>query len=227
MIRVNIVVEGPTEEDFVNDVLAPVLWVREVYAIARVVGTAGHQGGHVTFERVRNDSVLFLKQERTTYCTTLIDYYGLGGHWPGMPVAEHQPTGAKARALEQPLWRQVVADVPDLLRADVRFRPYLQMHEFEGLLFSDPNALAIGLDRADLQQAFAGIRAGFSTPEEINNSRETAPSKRIIQHFSAYEKSKPFYGILAALNVGLGAMRAQCPRFNAWVTWLERLGQAR
>ncbi len=51
-----------------------------------------------------------------------------------------------------------------------RFLPYVQMYEFEGLLFSDPAKLAQGLGEADLEADFAKIRAGFPTPEEINDS---------------------------------------------------------
>ena len=44
------------------------------------------------------------------------------------------------------------------------------MHEFEGLLFSDPGRFAGGIGRSDLEAELQAIRDGFTTPEEINDS---------------------------------------------------------
>ncbi len=95
------------------------------------------------------------------------------------------------------------------------------MYEFEGLLFSDPAKLAAGLCAADLAGDFARIRRDFHTPEEINDSKVTAPSKRILNLIPEYEK--PFYGSLAAIEVGLDVIRHECKRFDQWVRRLESL----
>jgi hypothetical protein len=92
------------------------------------------------------------------------------------------------------------------------------MHEFEALLFSDPDRFAHGLGKSDLAREIEAIRREFESPEDINDSTETAPSKGIICLFPEYEK--PLFGVIAALEIGLNAMRLQCPHFN---TWLERL----
>jgi hypothetical protein len=94
------------------------------------------------------------------------------------------------------------------------------MHEFEALLFSDPKLLADGLELADCSAA-QGIRDQFQSPEEINDSQQTAPSKRIMQLNAGY--SKVTDGVLISQKIGLGAMRAQCPHFNAWIEKLEAL----
>ena len=103
----------------------------------------------------------------------------------------------------------------------MRFIPYLQLHEFEGLLFSDPAAFARGVGRLDLSDAFRAIRQVFATPEDINNDRRTAPSKRIEVAYPAYQKVTG--GTLAAQAVGLPAMRRECPRFGRWVDRLVAL----
>jgi len=167
--------------------------------------------------------ILLLKQEPATYCTTLLDYYGLKGSWPGYPAPGEYATSIKAQRLQRPLWQSIVAKVGDEFRPRARFRPYFQMHEFEGLLFSDPAALARGLDRPDLQAHFEHIRGSFNCPEDINDGQHSAPSKRIVQHHQGYDREKPLHGTLAALSVGLPAMRAQCARFNAWVSWIQSL----
>ena len=101
-----------------------------------------------------------------------------------------------------------------------RFVPYVMMHEFEGLLFSDPERLGEGIGRPGLAPAFEAIRKQFSTPEEINDSPQTAPSKRILGLVPEYEK--PLMGTLAVLEIGLDTIRQECPLFRAWVERLEQ-----
>lgn len=93
------------------------------------------------------------------------------------------------------------------------------MHEFEGLLFSDATKLGSGIGRPDLSPHFQAIREQFATPEEINDSPLTAPSKRIISLLPSYEK--PLMGTLAVLEIGLDAIRQECPLFRAWIERLE------
>ena len=100
----------------------------------------------------------------------------------------------------------------------VRFLPFVMMHEFEALLFSDCGAFCRSVDRVELEPQLAKIRAGFASPEQINDSPQTAPSKRIEALMPRYRK--PLDGVNAARAIGLDRMRAECPHFN---DWLERL----
>ena len=102
-----------------------------------------------------------------------------------------------------------------------RFAPFVVMHEFEGLLFSDCTAFSRGISRPDLEADFQKIREQFATPEEIDDSPETAPSKRIEALVQGYEK--PLLGVLAVLEIGLNRIRAQCPHFDGWLKKLESL----
>ena len=101
-----------------------------------------------------------------------------------------------------------------------RFIPFVVTHEFEGLLFSDCAALSRGIGRPDLEPSLQEIRDRFSTPEEIDDSPLTAPSKRIEALMPGYEK--PLFGTLAVLEIGLTRIRGACPHFNNWLTILER-----
>jgi hypothetical protein len=101
----------------------------------------------------------------------------------------------------------------------VRFIPFVIMHEFEGLLFSDCTAFARSIGQTRIAPSFQAIRDQFPTPEEINDSPITAPSKRVQELVAGYEK--PFHGTLAALEIGLQSIRAQCPHFNDWLVRLE------
>ncbi len=102
-----------------------------------------------------------------------------------------------------------------------RFIPYIQMYEFEGLLFSHPENLACGINQDALQPQFQKIRDAFGSPEEINDSAATAPSKRIERLYSAYDK--PVHGSLAAMEIGLDVIRQECHRFDSWLKTLEAL----
>jgi hypothetical protein len=100
-----------------------------------------------------------------------------------------------------------------------RFIPFVVMHEFEGLLFSDCAAFSRGIGRPGLESGFQGIRDQFPTPEEIDDSPVTAPSKRVEALMPEYEK--PLFGVLAILEIGLARIRAECPHFNGWLARLE------
>jgi hypothetical protein len=102
-----------------------------------------------------------------------------------------------------------------------RFVPFVVMHEFEGLLFSECAAFAAAIGRADLVPRLLAIRHGFETPEDINDSESTAPSKRV--QILAPEYEKPIFGVLAALEIGLTRIRTECPHFHKWLTILESL----
>lgn len=217
MSRVYIVVEGQTEESFVTQVLGAVLWPSNVYPIPILLGG---MGGRPIYPRVRKDILVLLKQERTAYCTTMVDFYGLGAGYPGAPVVVGMPPLEKVRRLEEAMKADIVAEVPEL-RPDVRFLPYLQLHEHEALLFSDPEALARGIYQPSLEPSLRQIRNAFPTPEDIDDSPATAPSKRINALYPGYRK--PLHGTLAALTVGIESMRAECPHFRQWVEWLQTL----
>ena len=221
MARVCVVVEGQTEEAFVNQIVAPALLPAGVYLYPILVGKPGHRGGVISYQRARGDVLRLLKQDRTAHCTTMFDYFRLPGDFPAVPPQGARSTQDKASQVEQAF----SADVAELLgdRYDTgRFIPYIQMHEFEGLLFSSPTALAAGIGREELEQQFQGIRDAFSTPEDIDDGPTTAPSKRILGLCSGY--SKPTDGALAAIAIGIDIMRDECPHFDVWIGLLEALG---
>lgn len=221
MTRVYAVVEGSTEEVFVKDVLAPVLWPRQVYLNPIILGVPGHRGGKTNYARVKKDVLTQLKQDRAAYCTTMLDFYRLGKGFPGMPTPDDFSNLDKVTYIEHEVYEDIVAEAPEL-RSDVRFLPYLQLHEYEGLLFSDPQAFANSIFQPHLAGQFQSIRDEFPTPEDINDSPNTAPSKRVAELYPSY--NKPLDGKRAASAVGIATMRGECPHFRAWLERLETLG---
>ena len=126
---------------------------------------------------------------------------------------------------------RTVDELEDLLRQHIerevgwneeRVLPYVQMHEFEGLLFSDVTAFsALPEIQPKTRTLLRGIREQFATPEDINDEMATAPSKRIKGLIPHYRKG--LHGPLIAAASGLDTIRAECPRFNSWITRLESL----
>lgn len=227
MTRLLIHVEGETEETFVNEVLAAHLYRCGYTKVsARLVGNArqrDRRGGIRAWSAVRRDILHHLKEDAGCLSTTMVDFYALpqtgDRAWPGRADAALLAFPEKADAVENLL----LADISNELGVDVgqcRFMPYVMMHEFEGLLFSDAAKLALGIGRPDLSPRFQAIRDQFMTPEEINDSPLTAPSKRILDLFPRYEK--PLMGTLAILEIGLAAIRQECPLFRSWIERLEQ-----
>lgn len=227
MARLLVHVEGETEESFVNEVLA-----RHLHGFgytnvsARLVGNArqrDRRGGIRAWSSTRKDILRHLKEDSGCLSTTMVDYYALpqSGEraWPGRADAGLRPFAEKAATVEGALSEDICAEMGAGFDPR-RFVPYVMMHEFEGLLFSDAAKLGEGIGQPDLVPAFEAIRGQFLTPEEINDSPLTAPSKRILNLVPGYEK--PLMGTLAVLEIGLNTIRRECPLFRAWVERLEQ-----
>jgi hypothetical protein len=225
MTRLLIHVEGETEETFVNEVLAPHLYpCGYVKVSARLVGNSrqrDRRGGIRAWSAVRNDILNHLKEDPGCLATTMVDYYALpqigAKAWPGREAAGGLPFPQKAPTVQDALLADICGELGDGFKAN-RFIPYVMMHEFEGFLFSDCERFGRGIGRPELAPQFQAIRDAFETPEEIDDSPATAPSKRVKALVPGYEK--PLLGALAVLEIGLNAIRAECPHFR---NWLERL----
>ena len=221
MPRLLVHVEGQTEEDFVKMVLAPHLRDSGYSTVsARLLGNARQRirrDGIRPWDTVRRDILGHLKGDRAALATTMVDYYGLHKTWPGRTRASRQATIFERAATVQ---QAILKDISKSIECRERFVPYVVMHEFEGLLFSDPDRFAESLGRPVLAADFRAIREDFSTPEDINDSPHTAPSKRITRLYAKYQK--PLMGTQAMELIGLGKVREACPLFNQWIVNLEQ-----
>lgn len=216
MKRLIIVCEGPTEQEFCNCVLASHLASLNIEVVAPVVKKSN--GGIVPWRSLRLQILNHLR-EAGSFVTMLVDYYGIKEHFgfPGWGESLHIADKKKRIRFLVERMRQ---DVPEDVR--YRFIPYIQLHEFEGLLFSDIQAFIANFDSSEA--AFDKITDAinqFETPEEINNSPETAPSKRLLDAIPGY--NKVVYGCLLAESIGLNTIRQKCPLFNEWLIVLENL----
>ncbi len=212
MIRLAISVEGKTETEFVKKVLSDHLWRSEVLSIPVPLGNTRPNrarragGGNVSVERLVSEMVDLSR--RYDAVTSLVDFYGF-----------RRKEDRSVKELEEHLVQQIEEQIPDSRQAVF---PYFQKHEFEGLLFSDTAAFGATGCPADWNiEALGRIRGQFETPEDINDSPETAPSKRIKNALPRYDKV--LHGPLIAKETGLEKIREECPRFRKWLTRLEGL----
>jgi hypothetical protein len=231
LIRLHVLAEGQTEEGFVNEVLAPELGAHGVFAdVHRITTGRRHgrlfRGGFLRYEHLARDLSLWMKQDQheESWFTTMLDLYGLPLDFPGLA---NLPPNLDAHERVAGLEAELAADLVrrlGTLPASRRLLPYIQLHEFEALLFSDPTAFLEAFPgEQSLVDRLTTIRTQFSNPEDIDDGFATAPSKRILDIAPEYEK--PVAGILIAQRIGLTVIRRECRHFDEWVARLLALAK--
>ena len=224
MIHLNIVVEGPTEETFVRDVLAPYWGAKGIFAVARSVATSKkkgyiYRGGGSSYEKMRRDIVNWIKQRRDTYCSTMFDLYALPSDFPGKLCIN---PNLKAYDRVDYLEKAMAMDINNS-----RFIPYIQLHEFEALLFADIDKMKLFyLEGKDKEiERLKAVASAFDSPELINEGNQTAPSKQIIREIPDYYDNKVLIGPAVAKEIGLPVLREHCTHFDEWMRKIESLGR--
>lgn len=215
MIRVNIICEGPTEEQFVSKILA------KYFIGYNIILTPINLNGGFNYDRLKNNIIKTLNYDKSAYVTTLVDLYGINNDYPGYALNQNKEALQKVEAIE----KAVDADILAFKNLhNRRFFAYFQLYEFEALLFSEPQSLeeSLKIDHPNIPQGcFTAILEGFPTPEYINDSVHTKPSKRILTIAPSYNKVAD--GIIIAEIIGVEQMRAACPHFNSWLQKIENL----
>ena len=216
MNRLYLLVEGQTEETFVRELLAPHYARNGLFIIPIIVRTSpGHKGGVTGYGKVKPQLSRLCRQDRHASVSTLFDLYGLPGDFPGKSATGFPASGTgeqKAAFLEARLAEDI---------NESNFIPYLMVHEFEALLFTEPGAFGYWSDSQTLVGSLTAITRAYNSPEQINDDPQNAPSKRITRLMPEYEKA--FHGPLIAAEIGLDSLRRHCPHFNNWLLRLEKL----
>ncbi len=209
MIQVYVVCEGLTEFNFTNLVLEPHFRARDIYLRPSSLGRG--RGGVSKYGEIKRH-ILMLARNRDFHVTTLLDYYAFPkGDLKARPTA--RDTVKRIAAVEEKFQQDI---------AHKNFIANLLAHEFEGLLFSCPGQFA-DIFWKKAANELTRIRKRFDTPEHINDSPQTAPSKRILSVCgSKYQKA--LHGPELAFSMGLDTIRRECPKFSAWMDAVERLG---
>lgn len=227
MKYINIIAEGSSEEIFVNDVLVRHFAPMNKFVSVRKIETGwdriNHKpakGGLLKYIKLKNDVQRWIQSDKgkaDTWYTTFVDLYAF-------PKDLQSPYTSEIQAIVQP--DQKIKALEEAIAKDINhpsFIPYVQLHEFEALLMVEPDRL---LDMyPDGKAGIARLKRDIQgmNPEEINESPQTAPSKRIIQHLPEYEGQKAQVGPMVAEDIGLHLLRQKCPHFNDWITQLENI----
>jgi len=212
MKRIYIYCEGQTEESFVNELLYTpfltkgILLVPIICTTKRETSGLKYKGGVSVYGKIRAELVKLCRSHQREYVTMLFDYYGLPPDTPGMETLPKGPPLDRILYLEKNIGKDIGAE---------NFIPNLVMHEFEGLLFSSPEAFSYCVQSESSILELKKIRDAHSSPEDIDNDPITAPSKRILKIYPPYRKV--LHGISIARDIGIHTIANECKHFGNWL----------
>lgn len=219
MSRVHLIVEGQTEEAFVKTLLAPYLGTFGVYVDARAVetgrkGAMRFRGGMTTYGKAKRDIQTWMLEDSQSKVSTMFDLYGLPNDFPGFEDSKKFQARDRVKFLQEKLHEDI---------GDSRFIPYIQLHEFEALLFSSPEAIEGLVPGSNLRALNQILNEFQNDPELINNNPETAPSKRLGKLYPRYDKVA--YGARVIEKVGIEIVMEKCAHFRGWIDNLKTIAQ--
>jgi len=220
-IRLNITAEGQTEEKFVKTCLSSYLGDKNISTDVRSILTRKdkfkhYRGGLINYKKAKRDIQTWMKHDNTdnVFFTTMFDYYALPNDFPHFE---------ESKKIRNPYER--VAFLEKKFEEDIndrRFIAYIQLHEFEALLFSNPKILSeYYFEYENEIEKLVQISKEFVNPELINDKPATAPSKRLKNIIPPFDKVN--IGAIAICRIGIENLKQSCKHFNDWITKLESI----
>ena len=217
MKNVYIYCEGPTEETFINELLYPYFFnigivVRPIICTTKKTQLKKYKGGVSDYKKIKNELTILCKSHSNEFITTMIDYYAMPSNTPGIDNQD-------ADILKQ------IESIEATINADINMRNFsfhFMLHEFEGILFSNPTSFNLITDENTVEKVKT-IRDEFPTPEHINNSPETAPSKRLEQLIPGYAKVRN--GTILSKDMGIDIIVKECPHFRDWIKQITDMSE--
>ncbi|MDE6032713.1 MAG: DUF4276 family protein [Muribaculaceae bacterium] len=220
-----ILCEGPTESNFASKVLGPFFCTHSIYVKTVILTTSrkkGATGGMISHQQAINDlarifATIRSNHSETNIVTTMFDLYALPNDFTDYAEAMRQKDArTKVDILEQALGAEI---------GRRNFIPYIQLHEFEALLFSD--IMVLQIDYPDVSRNIEKLKAQtdlIGDPELINHNPETAPSKRIINTLHPkYQYNKVRSGVSITSAITLPVIMDKCAHFNDWINQIIHL----
>ena len=215
MKNVYIYCEGQTEESFINKILQSYFLgmginVIPIICTTKRISTGKYKGGATNYEKIKNELIILCKSHPNEYITTMFDYYAMPGNTPGI---DHRDVDLIKR----------VESIEAEINSDIGMRNcffHFMLHEFEGILFSNPVSFRLIADERAVEK-IQEVRNSFPTPEHINDSPVTAPSKRIKQIIPNYAKVRN--GAILSEDMGIDVILRECPHFRDWIKQIADL----
>ena len=228
-VDIHVVTEGQSETAFVNKVLNPWFNPLNIYLFPYTVITKRdhkkgfqHKGGISTYGKLRNDIIKCLSytKKENVYVTTMFDYYNFPSDIYGYDELMHitEPY-EKVKCLENIIKKDIEKDKANSGKV---FFPYLQIHEFETLIFCGLDILKKKHFDYDIKTLYDALDK-FGNPELINDNKETAPSKRILQCIPNFYKVT--VGVDIVKEIGVENLRQKCCHFANWISYIEKLNK--
>ena len=219
-LRINITTEGPTEHRFVKDVLYYHLQPLGKYCEVRSVLTnkdLKKRGGLSTYKKAKNDIHRWMSNDNSSEArfTTMFDFYALPSDFPGMEEAQKRNDKYdKINCIEAALKNDIQDD---------RFIPYIQLHEFEALIFTNLDMLLLEYNNklSEIQELKQVLSYFNDNPELVNNNKDSSPSHRIKNLIPEYQKVSS--GSIITSLIGLENLKQTCKHFREWIQVLENL----
>jgi len=218
MDSIFIITEGQSEEKFYKSVFSEYFKSDYYFQVTCMPNKKNaysrkNKGGTVSYDLCLRNIKRFLNE--ATHCRNVFliyDLYGLhNSFYDGYEGTND--TDSKISFLVNRLENDV---------NNSKFKFILQVHEFEAYLFADPNEIVKHFNKEEKLDEFNSILASHNNnPEDINDSTETAPSKRIINIFPQYEFGKTSDGVVIAKNIGIDKIKSKCKRFDDFCTILK------
>ena len=213
MKRLYIVVEGQTEEEFVVNILIDYFFSKGIYSVSpiKIQTSKGHKGGFVNYVHLKNEVNKLLKAQSHIVVTSFVDFYKIPVSVPKYKEAmKPKPNSKKVIELEKAIFEDIGVE---------RFLPYIQLHEFEALLFSSEAGFEKYWEsNPRVIKEINDIIKKFPNPEDIDDKPQTSPSNRLIKIIKEYDKI--IYGNLISLEIGIETILNKCPRFKNWIDTL-------
>jgi len=222
-IRLNVTAEGQSEERFVKDTLSNHLGTFNISTDVRCVLTSkdrfkSYRGGLLSYNKAKKDIQTWIKEDnnKDVFFTTMFDLYALPKDFPRYN---------ESLQIRDPYKR--IAFLEKSFNEDInnyKFIPYLQLHEFEALLFTNIKMLELEYFNHEKSiNSLAQLINNIGNPELIDDGSNTAPSKRIIKLIPEYEYDKVSVGSTIVNLIGIKDLLSCCQHFNSWIKKLESL----
>lgn len=224
-VYLHVLCEGQTELRFASKVLSTYLIVKNVIVLPQLLITnrkKNERGGILSYQQAKRDLSFMIRGGKDNgqavhYFTTMFDLYALPNDFPGFTDASTLKDYSRVVMLEKAFGEDINCN---------KFIPYIQLHEFEALVLCDIDGLADSYPNA--AEKLAELKKEVTTQygnnvELVDNSVETAPSKRIIKALKGeYHYDKPKSGTEITDKIGVDVLRSKCQHFNDWLTTIEK-----
>lgn len=217
MKNVYIYCEGQTEESFINKIMYPCflnmgIFVYPIICTTKRTPKQKFKGGVNDYEKIKKELIMICKDHSNEQVTTMFDYYAMPENTPGI-------------YLQNPDVHERIEEIEAKINEDIGQRNcmfHFMVHEFESVLFSKPESFEIIANKI-VVDSIQGIKNNFPSPEHINNSPSTAPSKRLIELIPNYAKVRN--GTLLSKDMGIDIIMEECPHFKKWILKIKEFAQ--